>query len=433
MTKKSVRYILFLFSLCFKEITSKTFSLENVHHAISGLDAKHPLILNEKSSSNINLIKVLSQDLHYSKIILKGEKLKLKTEAPTLVSIGNPNEIYKFTEYIKASKSFILILVEEINFEATITRLKVQIDQRVFIVKLPSLEIFETYCINYHLIKRKLGKIFIKSSEMIWDDNVQKDFVKRRSNFHGNHLKVMTEAFGVTMILDPKYKTQAPYFPENRTYLVNNFISGIHHDILKSLQNQLNFTANIYKRDDGVWGFVQKHSNETYTSSGMVRDVFLQNADLIAAELTYSLERSLLIDFTVPINPTDISLYIPYHVEEMAFDFDTFLVPFQLELWIIILILTILISILKVVVIGKSSLSYSTMVGILWGTFSVLVIGSKTYIHRRKSYKIISVTSMLGGVVIWIAYRAFLSAELAIVIKKNPFRNLESLSNTNFR
>ena len=243
----------------------------------------------------------------------------------------------------------------------------------------------------------------------------------------------MTEAFGTTMILDPKYKTQATYFPENRTYLVNDFISGIHHDILTSLQNQLNFTANIYKRDDSVWGFVQKHSNETYTSSGMVRDVFLQNADLIAAELTYSLERSLLIDFTVPINPTDISLYIPYHVEEMAFDFDTFLVPFQLELWIIILILTILISILKVVVIGKSSLSYSTMVGILWGTFSVLVIGSKTYIHRRKSYKIISVTSMLGGVVIWIAYRAFLSAELAIVIKKNPFRNLESLSNTNFR
>ena len=93
----------------------------------------------------------------------------------------------------------------------------------------------------------------------------------------------------------------------------------------------------------------------------------------------------------------------------------------------------ILISILKVVVIGKSSLSYSTMAGILWRTFSALVIGGKTYMYDRKSYKIISVTSMLGGVVIWIAYRAFLSAELAIVIKKNPFTDLESLSKTNFR
>ena len=431
---KIVNCVFILSYICFKGASLKEILINDVQHIFSGLHVKHPLILKDDSSS-INLMKTLSQDLQYSKIITK-KKLKTKShDSPStiLTHLRSPNEILQLTENTTTTKSLFLIMVNTKRFEATINELKIQINQKVYVIKMPSLEIFETYFINDYQIKRKLGIISRNSSEMIWDNNVQKDFVKRRSNFHGKHLKVMTEAFGTTMILDPKYKAQAPYFPENRTYLVNNFISGIHHDILTSLQNQLNFTANIYKRDDSVWGFVQKHSNETYTASGMVGDVFFQNADLIVAEIIYSLERSLFIDFTVSINPTDISLYIPYHFEEMAFDFDIFIAPFRLELWIMILILTILMSILKVVVIGKSSLPYSTMAGILWRTFSSLVIGGKTYIYNRKSYKIISVTSMLGGVVIWIAYRAFLSAELAIVIKKNPFTDLESLSKTNFR
>jgi len=91
----------------------------------------------------------------------------------------------------------------------------------------------------------------------------------------------------------------------------------------------------------------------------------------------------------------------------------------------------------NILIIQKcSSMSYLSVVGILWNVFSALVIGGrlpKGSKDNGKSYKMIMLTSMLGGLVIWIAYRSFLSAELAIVIKKYPFNDLESLSKTKFR
>ena len=39
----------------------------------------------------------------------------------------------------------------------------------------------------------------------------------------------------------------------------------------------------------------------------------------------------------------------------------------------------------------------------------------------------------MGGLVIWIAYRSYLTAELSVIINKNPFDSLEELSKTNWR
>ena len=329
MTKKGDSYIFFLFFLCFREITSTTFSLEIIYHAISGIDAKHPIILSEKSSSNINLMKALSQDLQYSKMISMTQ-YKSNSFAPLiLVEIRSPRDVIELSAIIPRVKSFLLVMIDEMDFEASITKLKVQINQKVLFVKIPSLELFEAYFINDHLVKRNLGRISKNCSGICWDENVKQNLVLRRQNFYGKHLKIMTETSGMTMVLDQKYKTMAPYFPDNDTYFVNHFVSGIHHDILMSLQNQLNFSTSIYKRGDGVWGFIDKHSNGSYSASGMVGDIFTRNADIIIADLTYNLDRSIFIDFTRMISLNYIGLYLPNHSEQLKLEFDVFLRPFR--------------------------------------------------------------------------------------------------------
>ena len=107
------------------------------------------------------------------------------------------------------------------------------------------------------------------------------------------------------------------------------------------------------------------------------------------------------------------------------------------ELWIMAFISLLLISLVKSIVMQRfSSLKMTSMIGFLWNTYSMFLMGgkpAKTSIDNKRSYRVIVLISMLGGTILWIAYRSFLAAELAVVIKKYPFRDLETLSKTEFK
>ena len=53
-------------------------------------------------------------------------------------------------------------------------------------------------------------------------------------------------------------------------------------------------------------------------------------------------------------------------------------------------------------------------------------------IDKYKSYKTLLFSSLLGSVIVWIAYRSFLSSELTVKITKYPFNDMESLTETNY-
>ena len=85
--------------------------------------------------------------------------------------------------------------------------------------------------------------------------------------------------------------------------------------------------------------------------------------------------------------------------------------------------------------LGFSKLKIINVLGFFWYTF-IANFGGKpipTSIDSRRTYKMLVFTSLLSGVVVWIAYRSFLTAELAVEIKKYPFSDFESLSKTNWR
>ena len=71
----------------------------------------------------------------------------------------------------------------------------------------------------------------------------------------------------------------------------------------------------------------------------------------------------------------------------------------------------------------------------LWTSF-IAFFGGKptaTKIDSKKSYRSIIFISLLSGSIVWIFYRAYLTAELAIRIKKYPINDMESLSKTDWR
>ena len=82
-----------------------------------------------------------------------------------------------------------------------------------------------------------------------------------------------------------------------------------------------------------------------------------------------------------------------------------------------------------------STVNIYNMFGFLWASLIAYFGGepSETTIDGKRSYKTIVMVSLLGGSVIWIAFNAALTSELAIVVEKMPFNDFESLSKTNWR
>ena len=48
------------------------------------------------------------------------------------------------------------------------------------------------------------------------------------------------------------------------------------------------------------------------------------------------------------------------------------------------------------------------------------------------SYKLASLVALLGAVVVWISYRSYLTSQLSVEIKKYPFDDLNTLTESNY-
>ena len=130
-------------------------------------------------------------------------------------------------------------------------------------------------------------------------------FLKRRSNFYGQHFVAMTQPQQPNIILSKDYTKFAKFHAQNQTYDVTNFVSGTYYDLIRIMAQELNFTVSFYKRKDNIWGnFV----NGTWT--GMFDNLVNGNADMIATSLTRTIDRNLGADFMPDISAEADAIFI---------------------------------------------------------------------------------------------------------------------------
>ena len=79
---------------------------------------------------------------------------------------------------------------------------------------------------------------------------------------------------------------------------------GSFYDVLKHMEETLNFTTKIYRRKSGGWGMPIIYPNKSIQlSPGMVNDLKDGSADMIVTALTILYSRKYVIDFLHPIMP----------------------------------------------------------------------------------------------------------------------------------
>ena len=157
----------------------------------------------------------------------------------------------------------LILMLPDNKFSEIYDTLVVEIDQPVYFYKISTHEIFEKYVINNKDVRRKLGSIS-KKKQFLWENDVNPNLILRRANFHGLRLKAMVEFSGSSLGADPAYVDKVPYFSNNRTFLVNGYTYGKFNDVLETLQSQLNFTCDLYKRKETAWGYIYPQPNGTY-------------------------------------------------------------------------------------------------------------------------------------------------------------------------
>ena len=168
----------------------------------------------------------------------------------------------------------LILMLTDNKFNEIYETLEVEIDQPVYFYKTSTQEIFEKYVINNKDVRSKLGSISNKKKQFLWEKDVNPNLILRRANFHGLRLKAMVEFSGSSMGADPAYVDKAPYFSNNQTFLVNGYTYGKFNDVLETLQSQLNFTSDLYKRKEPAWGYIYPQPNGTYRGTGIIKNIF---------------------------------------------------------------------------------------------------------------------------------------------------------------
>ena len=316
--------IFLLFNSLIQTTLTDEVNNELVKNVMKVFQIEHPVIWKPNdTSSSILLMKQLSLNGHYCQFGNENLLQKMDNKLPhdTIIMAGKNEDIIE--KVLKSLKTAVVFYSGNFDFQKFSA--KVEINMKVFFIEKSTHEVFEAYVINNHQIWRKLGRF--QKQGVIWESNVEKDFVLRRSDFHGLSLTAMTTNSGDDSIVN--YKENAPFFKNNETYLVTGFTSGKFYDILISLQSRLNFTTNLYQRRDNGWGNVYPQANGSILATGMVEDVFHGRADLIVTGLSVLVSRALYIDFLRPIAPDHNGLFIPSGNTEGEFQFNLLLLIFR--------------------------------------------------------------------------------------------------------
>ena len=245
------------------------FELDNLH------------LIGSLNEINLPLMKPLFANglfLHISSDIHQPLQKKSNTTSAIVFLSYHQNVTEKFHLELPDNPYFNLILISHGHqFEDLLNAIAIQtkINQKIFIFKKNSQEFYEAYTVNNFVVKKKLGEIDVITNQFQWEVNINPNFIKRRSNFHGLLLKGVVQFSGLDMNANASYLVNAPYFSSNGTYEVTGFTYGLFNDVLDILQDCLNFTTVLYKRKEVAWGYIYPQPNGSYVGTGLDRRYLL--------------------------------------------------------------------------------------------------------------------------------------------------------------
>lgn len=112
---------------------------------------------------------------------------------------------------------------------------------------------------------------------------------------------------------------------------------GFCMDLLYRLGEKVNFTFDVHLSEDGSYGSLRRvNGTDMKRWNGMVGEVIDGKADLIVAALTINNERAEWIEFSKPFKYQGLTILV--RKDQSRNRLDSFLRPFQINLWLLVLL-----------------------------------------------------------------------------------------------
>jgi hypothetical protein len=162
---------------------------------------------------------------------------------------------------------------------------------------------------------------------------------ERRCNFRGHVLKA-------------GWRDGPPFvYTTNESTTGEQTISGVNYDLAISLANLCNFSLQLEKVD--VYGALQ--SDGTWT--GIVKKLQTKELDIGIADISHTMERAQVIDFSIGISETHYVLFM--RMTKQVLQWNTFIDVFSSGFWYCLITfvtsLTVFLCIIKINGLGKSN------------------------------------------------------------------------------
>ena len=115
------------------------------------------------------------------------------------------------------------------------------------------------------------------------------------------------------------------------------------------------------------------------------------------------------------------------------FDWTLLASPFAIDLWIVVVVTTLVITLSRFKLTIKSLSRFFEMFATSFGAFFGGSSCDDNQTVYKRTTKILKFSLLFSGMIIWAAYQSFLTAELLVHLKRLPFNDLDSFSQSDWR
>ncbi len=343
--------------------TNQMPSKTDLYWIMDHLSLESPIIFGNLNQTRMfrGLVKDLSKKDNYMQVTNSFDILALKShiikESGIWLDYQNLDpvktaltEVIDNDSRIGAAMPFLVLITDIQDMDG----FSLMIDQNVFFLTESTLDLYECYEIANRRIVNHFGhfnstkQAFVIESDTDSNPGKPGDFLARRSNFYKLEMKVATDFFAPFILIKDGYRDADNKISEvvPDTYEVTGMVSGMFHDILTVIQQELNFTVRYFNRLDEAWGSFDSDSNEW---SGMVGSLVKGEIDMINTGLTQTMERSTVVDFLPPLS-ADIYAIVIKDPDAQATSWVTFILILSKDLWIAMLVVAFSMAVFKAVI-----------------------------------------------------------------------------------
>ena len=284
-------------------------------------------------------------------------------------------------------------------------------------------------------------------------------FVKRRSNFEGASLKALLE-IQPPFVFYPgslEVKASAEGWTDDGADAIKDItdavsLTGPFYEMLRCLEARMNFTTRLWTRRDFNFGHRRPGNATTPTGgwSGMLGNLLRGEADLIVASVTQTTKRFQAVDFLLPMGTETPAFYMARQGYERK-EWLSFLYPLRPQVWMLLFLNALLLMLaLKMLQIyyyyyyNRKARNFSIPL-FLMECFGDLWMLGASYFGRKpnleqgtpeessRPLRILLLVAFLSGNIVFMSYRASLTAELAVRRRTLPFDSLEELLDSDIR